>query len=45
MVFTQCGDKDIDIGQIDDEECVVKDWRHTQRSNVKQRGETGVDAI
>ena len=41
----QCGDKDIDIGQIDDEERVVKDWRHTQRSNVKQRGETGVDAI
>ena len=41
----QCGDKDSDIGRIDDEERVVKDWRHTQRSNVKQRGETGVDAI
>ena len=40
-----CGDKDSDIEQIDDEECDVKDWRHTQRSNVKQRGETGVDAI
>ena len=41
----ECGDKDSDIGRIDDEECAVKDRRHTQRSNVKQRGETGVDAI
>ena len=41
----QCDDKDDDIRRIDKEECVVKDWRHTRRSNVKQRGETGLDAI
>ena len=43
----QCDDKDSDIRRIDNEECVVKDWRHThtRRSNVKQRGETGMDAI
>ena len=26
---TQCDNKDDDIRQIDREECVVKDWRHT----------------
>ena len=41
----QCGDKDSDIRRIDDEECVVKDWRHTHREAMSSKEETGMDAI
>ena len=43
----RCGDKDSDIGRIDDEECVVKDWRHThtekqcQANGCNLKGERG----
>ena len=39
----QHGDKD--IGHTDDKDHVVNDRRHTERGNVKQSGETSVDAI
>ena len=32
-----CGDKDSDIEQIDDEECDVKDWRHTEKQCQAKR--------
>ena len=38
----QCGDKDSDIGRIDDEERVVKDWRHTHREATSSKEEKQV---
>ena len=38
----QCGDKDSDIRRIDDEECVVKDWRHTHREAMSSKEEKQV---
>ena len=41
----QCSDKDSDIGRIDDEECAVKDWRHTEKQcQAKRRNRCGCNS-
>ena len=41
----QCGDKDSDIGRIDDEGCAVKDWRHTEKQcQAKRRNRCGCNS-
>ena len=38
----QCDDKDSDIRRIDNEECVVKDWRHTHEEAMSSKEEKQV---
>ena len=43
----QCGDKDSDVRRIDNEECVVKDWRHThtnKQCQAKRRNRYGCNS-